>query len=91
VNRQLTLRLFGILIAAIPLALWIHGTFARKAEEVAADPQAFLAHQTAMAKTGFLGLYIGAVFTAAGVCLLVEITARIADWILPVRHTEQNN
>ena len=87
-NRQLTLRLIGILVAALPFSLLVANSYQRKAAEIAADPQAFLAHQTAAAGTSFWVHYIAAVCVVAGTCAVVELTLRIIDRVLPSRPNE---
>jgi hypothetical protein len=87
-NRQFTLRLFGIMVAALPLALLVSDSYHRKAAEIAADPQAFLAHQTAIANRVFWIHYVVSVCVVAGACAVVELTARILDRILPKRPSE---
>jgi uncharacterized oligopeptide transporter (OPT) family protein len=82
-NRQFTLRLFGIILAGVPLALLSNAYYERKAAAIAADPRAWLAHQTATVNSGFLTHYIAWVCVAAGICVFVELIARVADWILP--------
>jgi hypothetical protein len=82
-NRQLTLRLLGILVTGIPLAFMMNSYYQHKAAAIAADPQAWLTAQTARTNPGLLLHYIAAVCMVAGVCVVVELVARIADWLLP--------
>jgi hypothetical protein len=87
-NRQLTLRLFGIMVAAFPFALLVANSYQRKAAEIAADSQAFLANQITAANRSFWFHYVAAVCIVAGVCAVVELTARVIDRVLPSRPNE---
>jgi hypothetical protein len=87
-NRQLTLRLFGIAVASLVFTVVSRNYYEHKVAELTADPQAFLAHLISLSQLGFGYRYFGSVCLVAGICAVVEFVARIADRIVPSRPNE---
>jgi hypothetical protein len=87
-NRQLTLRLFGIVVASLLFTVCSRNYYEHMVAELVTDPQAFLAHLTSLAQLGFGYRYFGAICLVGSICGVVELVARIADRIVPSRQKD---